>query len=529
VASGENARIEYTTPCVITAFALMLDSRIETDHSRRSMMKKYLVTAGVALLGAATITRADVFVVTSTADDGSPNTLRWAVGQNNAHPGANTIQVQPATTPFVIKLNSLLPPIIGPAIVTASGPGVALDGGNFIDGNDQASCPGETGGFGPNVRSLQKPGLAVVDSGNVEISNLEVRNFCIGILLLRSHDNHIHHNTVHHVSGAAGIAVTGDDGTPAGGATVGLSTRNLIEYNRLYETGDGMECTRGTTFTTYQYNVGVELRDRPNVAYSQGIECAGNGNDNNIIQFNSFKGYSDGLQMNSASNLTVLGNTLVGNTYGITTSGAGVLIKENLITANRMGVGVTGNAAHAMITQNRIYGNGVPLLSVAGSAGGTTNAASPALIGIDLGVDGVTANDLAASCADGFPDCDAGPNDLQNFPVLATSSSWAADGTIVVNGTLPSRPNASYTLEFFASHALNRQGFGEGEVYLGSTTVVAGPTGQATFTFHPPTGNPLNDGSTMAYFTATAMNGVGSTSEFSAPVQLTKGASPPVN
>jgi 3-dehydroshikimate dehydratase len=492
------------------------------------MRFSHMVTA-LALASATASATANVFVVTSSADDGLANTLRWAIAQNNASPGGNTIQIAPAATPFVIKLNSLLPSIVGPTVVTASGPGVVLDGGNFIDGNDQASCPGETGGFGPNVRSLQKPGLSVVDSGNVEISNLEITNFCIGVLLLRSHDNHIHHNTIHNISGAAGIAVTGDDGTPAGGSTTGRSTRNLIEYNRLFETGDGMECTRGTTFTTYQYNVGVELRDRPNVAYSQGIECAGNGNDNDVIQFNSFKGYSDGLQMNSASNLTILGNTIAGTTYGITTSGPAVLIKNNLITANRMGIGVTGSTAHATITQNRIYGNGVPLLSAAGSAGGTTSPASPALIGIDLGVNGGTANDGAAVCADGFPDCDVGPNDLQNFPVLSSSSSWAGDGTIVLSGALASRPSATYTLEFFASRSLNRQGFAEGEVYLGSSIVITDAAGNASFAFHVPTADPVGDGSRGAYFTATATNGSGSTSEFGTAVQLSKAAPQPAN
>ena len=64
------------------------------------------------------------------------------------------------------------------------------------------------------------------------------------------------------------------------------------------------ECTRGTSFSTYQNNTLFEFRGRPNVPYSQGIECAGNGNTNNVIQNNSFKGYSDGLQLNSASNMT---------------------------------------------------------------------------------------------------------------------------------------------------------------------------------------------------------------------------------
>ena len=393
---------------------------------------------------------------------------------------------------------------------------MVIDGGNFIDGNNQASCPGETSGFGPNVRSLQKPGLAVVDSGNVEISNLEITNFCIGILSVRSHDNHFHHNSIHNTAGAAGIEITGDDGTPAGGSTTGLSTRNLIEYNTVYETGDGMECTRGTTFTTYQYNTMFEFRDRPNVPYSQGIECAGNGNDNNVIQFNVFKGYSDGLQMNSASNLTILGNTIAGTTYGITTAGANVLIKNNVIRANRMGIGPSGNTGQATITQNTIFDNGRPILSVAGSAGGTTNPASPALLGIDFGVNGVTPNDTAPSCVDGFPDC----TPPQNFPVLTATSVWTAAG-VALNGTLASRPNQTFTIEFFANHRLNTAGFAEGEVYLGSVQATTNASGNATFSLS--TGSdPLNDGSTTAYFTATATNAAGSTSEFSAGLQLSK-------
>jgi 3-dehydroshikimate dehydratase len=479
-------------------------------------MKTGIFGIAVLLLGAAAIARADTFVVNSTADDGSSNTLRWAIVQNNAQPGGNTIQVVPTGSPFIIKLNSFLPPIVGPAVVTATAPGVVIDASNFIDGNNQLSCPGTAGGFGINVRSVYGPGLSVVDSGNVEISNFEIRNICIGILLLRSHDNHIHHNKVHNTSGAAGIIVTGDDGTPAGGSTTGLSTRNLIEYNTVYETGDGLECTRGTSFSTYQYNTLMEFRDRgANAPYSQGMECAGGGNDNNVIQFNMIKGYSDGLQMNTASNLTILGNTIAGTTYGITTSGANVLIKNNVITANRMGVGPSGNTSHVTITQNKIYANGRPILSLPNSAGGTTNPNSPALLGIDFGVNGVSPNDLAVSCADGFPDC----TPPQNFPVLSSGSTW--NSTVNLVGTLASRPNASITIEFFANHSLNVAGFGEGEVYLGSQTVTTDPTGNVSFTFSAPA-DPLGDGSTSAYFTATATNASGQTSEFSSALSLTR-------
>ena len=495
-------------------------------------MSTRTVVFATLLLGGVTIAQAATFVVSSTADDGSPNTLRWAIQQNNASPGGNTIQVVPPSTPFVIRLNSFLPAITGPAVVKGA-TGVAIDASNFIDGNNQNSCPASTGqypvvqinpGFGPNQRSVYGPGLAVVDSGNVEISNFEIRNVCIGVLLLRSHDNHIHHNTIHNTAGAAGIMVTGDDGTAAGGSTIGLSTRNLIEFNTIYETGDGMECTRGTTFTTYQNNTLFEFRGRPNVPYSQGIECAGNGNTDNVIQNNGFKGYSDGLQLNSASNMTVTGNTIAGTTYGITTAGTGVVIKNNTITANRMGVGPSGNTSSVTITQNRIYGNGKPLLSVSGSAGGTTNPASPALLGIDFGVNGVTQDDLAVSCADGFPDCTA----PQNFPTLSASSTWDVTGAVTLKGALASRPNAAFTLEFFANHSLNAAGFGEGEVYLGSISVTTGPTGNVTFSFSAGN-NPLGDGSTNAFFTVTATNANGQTSEFSPALALGKATAPAVD
>jgi len=315
-----------------------------------------LVGAGVA--------NGETFVVNKLGDDGSPHTLRWAIEQANASSKPNNrVQVAPTSQgsqPFVIKLDSVLPPIKGPVVVEAisNRVSVVVDGSNFIDGNNTSSCPATPPGtgFGPNVRSVFGPGFAVVDSGNVEITGFEIQNFCIGILSLRSHDNHFHDNTIHNTSGAAGILITGDDGTAAGGSTSGLSTRNLIEYNTIYETGDGMECTRGTTFTTYQFNKMTENRDRPNVPFSQGIECAGSLNDHISILNNTITGYSDGLQLNSATNLVVSGNTITGTTYGATAGGQGVF-QGNTITGNRMGIGPS-NTSDITITQNKIFNNG---------------------------------------------------------------------------------------------------------------------------------------------------------------------------
>ena len=220
--------------------------------------------------------------------------------------------------------------------------------------------------------------------------------------------------------------------------------------------------------------------------------------------------------MNAANDLLIMGNTITSGTYGITASGTGVVVVANVITGNRMGVGPS-LTSHVAITQNQIYNNGQPILSLAGSAGGTTNPASPARLGIDVGVNGVTPNDLGGSCADTFPDCDT----VQNFPVLSPGSSWSSN-QIVLQGTLASRPSAIFGVEFYANHGVNVAGFAEGERYLASLTVASDPTGNAAFAFTVPTGDPLQDGSAQAVFTATATNASGATSEFSAGLPLSK-------
>jgi hypothetical protein len=183
------------------------------------------------------------------------------------------------------------------------------------------------------------------------------------------------------------------------------------------------------------------------------------------------------------------------------------VIRDNVIAGNRMGVGPT-NAARVTVSENAIYNNGQNILSLPNSAGGTTNPASPARLGIDVGVNGRTANDFSDACRD----CDT----VQNFPVLSADSSWSASGTVVLRGTLSTKPNGSFTLEFFANHSLNASGWGEGEVYLGSMVVATGADGVAPFAFTVPTVDPLRDGSGAAYFTATATNrDTGATSEFS--------------
>jgi hypothetical protein len=159
-------------------------------------------------------------------------------------------------------------------------------------------------------------------------------------------------------------------------------------------------------------------------------------------------------------------------------------IAFNADSAVAVDVDPAANTAGNSILANAIFGN----RSLAGGAA------------IDLASDGVTPNDPG--------DGDAGPNRRQNFPVLQAPVS-SGGGTSTVAGTLNSRPNSVYLIEFYASSRS-----GEGEVLLGSVVVVTGADGNSGlfhFRYRPVVGKP--------FITATATSlSTGDTSEFSAPV-----------
>jgi hypothetical protein len=129
-------------------------------------------------------------------------------------------------------------------------------------------------------------------------------------------------------------------------------------------------------------------------------------------------------------------------------------------------------------------------------------------LGIDVSSGGVTPND---NC-----DSDFGPNNFQNFPVLTSATSSGTSVTLA--GTLNSAASTMFTLDLYASVACDSSGNGEGETYLGSTTVTtdAGCNGAFNITFNAavPVGR---------FITATATNPSGNTSEFSACVQVACG------
>ncbi len=165
-----------------------------------------------------------------------------------------------------------------------------------------------------------------------------------------------------------------------------------------------------------------------------------------------------------------------GNTIGGTAAGDGNVIQNN-------GTGVVVLATTS--ARDAILGN-----SISGNGG----------LGIDLNGDGVTANDAG--------DTDAGPNGLQNFPLLSAATVSGTVTTIL--GTLNSSANTTFRLEFFSNTACDGSGNGEGQTLLGSMSVTTDGTGNASFT----ASMPLTTVGTAVTATATDPNN--NTSEFSA-------------
>jgi hypothetical protein len=110
----------------------------------------------------------------------------------------------------------------------------------------------------------------------------------------------------------------------------------------------------------------------------------------------------------------------------------------------------------------------------------------------------------------------AGPNNLQNFPVITNAFGYGT-GT-VVSGTLNSATNGSFLIDVYRNFQpdLNIGGYGEGQFYAGTVSVTTDGSGNASFSLTNTVANYSGQ-----YFTATATDASGNTSEFSLAVLAT--------
>lgn len=205
-----------------------------------------------------------------------------------------------------------------------------------------------------------------------------------------------------------------------------------------------------------------------------------------VEQWSSFNQVQGNLIGTDLSGRHALGNTVMGieltnttfNLIGGETASAGNVIAFNAGQGIRVEYASSGNN----IRHNSIFSNGT--------------------LGVDLGADGVTANDDQTAP----PDADAGPNGFQNYPELTAADS----ATRTIKGRLFSKPHAQFTLEFFSGPSCDGSSHGDGKTFLYQKLVKTDQNGFVKFSVS--FRKKFKAGSAI---TATATDPDGNTSEFS--------------
>ncbi len=374
-----------------------------------------------------------------------------------------------------------------------------LQEGIYISGGASNQIGGTEAGAG-NLISGNRDGIAI--SGSTSTRNQIAGNLiglnATGDIAIPNTDS--------------GVRVFAASGNTIGGTIAGA--RNVISGN----SGRGILLFGGASSNVVQGNyIGTDITGMIDLGNLQeGIYISG-GASNQIGSTeagagNLISGNDNGGVVIAGTGTTNSLNVIVGNYIGTDVSGS-------LPVPNSRGVYIDGDNNQVGGTQpnsaNRIAFNTTKGVIVYRGLGNTVRGNEifgNGGLGIDLGNNGVTANDTL--------DSDSGANGLQNFPVLAKAIS--SESNIAVSGTLNANPSSSYRLEYFRSQSADPSGYGEGQEYLGSIYVSTDIAGIAAFQAEFPAS--LSPGQKV---TATATDTQGNTSEFS--LALTLSAAPTVN
>jgi len=199
-----------------------------------------------------------------------------------------------------------------------------------------------------------------------------------------------------------------------------------------------------------------------------------NGANSNVIRGNIIGLRADGttpmpnvlhgIEFLSGASANVVGGTVPG---------------EGNRIAYAQGAGYDGIRIRDGCLGNRIRGNAI--------FGNSTTAAG---LGIDWSNDGVTTTNAV------------------RFPTLNSASG---EHITTINGSLTGWPNASYTIDFYINPSAEPSGYGEGQRWLGETTIAIGPGGTASFALVL-----TNAAGAKGFLSATTTDASGTTSEFAA-------------
>jgi hypothetical protein len=309
-------------------------------------------------------------------------------------------------------------------------------------------------------------------------------------------------NVISGNTNGAGVRITGGEYNTVQGNLIGVAVDGATKLPNLV--GVYLDTTQHATVG----GTAANLRNIISGNTTNGVNISGSVNnvDNTFVDsiYNTVRGNyigtdftgtkgagngSNGIYINNASN----------NTIGGTAAGSGNVISDNATN----GVNISG----AESVRNRILGNNIGT-SVTDSKGKTTslpngndgvlieqgalrNTVANSLIannkaaGIqDLNPvlsNAFTQNSITNNGALGIDDAAPGVTNI-SLPVLTVSP--ISNNSITITGSLGgSAPNATMTIEFFVNTAADKSGFGQGAVYIGSTTAQTDAKGNSVKNF----------------------------------------------
>jgi trimeric autotransporter adhesin len=429
-----------------------LDWRLTMKNTFRSW-----VVGGIALLSLAIPMQiqAATFVVWSTADSGR-GSLRQAILNANASSDPTRIIASRFFDVITITLETELPPLTVPII---------LDG--------RVRNPINNGPYRPGIeldgRKLGAGSTGLrIQSSDCHIEGMIIHDFSVGIAA-ENNTSYINIDGNYIGTDATGTVARGNlTGIDLRGSyiMVGYGSRNVISGNNV-----GIRSVSDLHYIKNNY-VGTDVTGTRSLGNTIGIgfvdPAHSGGVHSNVISGNNIgvvlwgqghfslgKNYIGTDKSGTAplvgpargnriGILIISPNNFIGDFGGSGTDG-------NVIAFNDVGIEVDGGNG------NLIRGNSI-LSQLTG-------------LGIDLMPSGVTIND--------FGDADGGPNDLQNYPDLY--NAWNDGVGSHVAGTLSSKANAEYTIEFFSNLQCHPSGYGEGKTFLHSVNVSTDRWGVARF------------------------------------------------
>lgn len=365
-----------------------------------------------------------------------------------------------------------------------------------------------------NVISGNTNGHGVFINGSLATSNTVAANF---IGTTAAGNGAVKNGNINDYSGiylqnAAANQIGGTDASMrnliSGNADKGIiiyglaATRNVVQGNYIGTTASG-----DAAIGSGNPNGGIFLYGSPSNTIGGAVSGAGNlisGNGADAIRFGDLNPGGAGANFNviqgnkigtKSDGVGALGNLFHGINFDNGSSNnivGGTTPTTWNIIANALSIGYDGVRIRDGTRGNQVRGN-----SIYSNGNSSANG-----LGIDLNAtDGVNAND----------NCDidgaASANYLQNFPNLSNAVSSAS--VTVVRGSLNSTASTSFLLQFYANANLEPSGHGEGQTYLGETTVTT--SAGCTTNFSVLLTNIATVGQRVS---ATATDAAGNTSEF---------------